>query len=745
MSAFYNFHWARKEHADCLVLVTTLARFSQQDLIDIVDQDILSGNPYPEALIVIAPADAAPAISDALKDMIDTDALIRLPAETPIVLASFDSRGQISAPAAAALQGTLELRDADFQSILHAGMFHLVSSREAVLVAPHAHHFVHPRQRHSRAFFRTANTLIQGEEIGFLALVLLPFLGDQDEKVWVDSSSIAALVYAAYALKGRLSAKTASIQIQSFLSYEGLDRLRIQDPLKELVLISATASGSLPEIVASKTKLPKSRVITLFSTTRQSSGTIVFDARESIKGLEPLMLETFEETQCPWCREGSRVITFVGDQFLADAATISAYTIVESAASSALRAVMKKYRGRDAFSLRQHKERTGHGLFVDLEHTLLAGSNRATIRKLVQRNVPASTSHILPTKGTDSEILAGIVADELRDLGLPRPEILSNEKPDKTIRDRKGVVIVAATLGSGQSFQDASRDLRKPFENLPRTYFAGVNKHSLAEYQGTLLKDLEHNNKEHKHIFCVVDAMTLPHENQYSTWTKELTFWRKVKFDLSMDAATKKVIRFVDQRIRILSRTIVGNDFFLPNTSDRPLELRPSFAFWDGDYNSETITQGDVFATIASILESRRKPSKTGQASVLAQSPFHMNVLSSENFTRFNDGVIQASLLRAAFPHELSYAHATTANHSAKISHLIVKMLEHHTDSQGEAVLEFLVALATRQMTLAKVDLQRVVAFPKNKLPSLLAAILPYIIEENPYAAKLGEDTTPPA
>ncbi|MBY5494219.1 hypothetical protein [Rhizobium leguminosarum] len=742
---FYHFHWLRKEHADCLVLVTTLAEFDRQDLIDIIDQDILSGNPYPEALIVIAPADAAPAMSDALKNMIDTDALIRLPSETAIVLAAFDSRGQITAPTSAALQGRFELRSSDFQSIVHAGTLHLVSSRQAVLVAPHAHHFVHPRRRHSRAFFRTANTLIQGEEIGFLALVLLPFLGDQDEKVWVDSSSIAALVYAAYALKGRLSAKTTSIQIQSFLSYEGLDRLRIQDPSKELVLISATASGSLPEIVASKTKLPKNRVITLFSTTRQPSGTIVFDARETIKGLEPLMLETFEDTQCPWCRDGSRVITFVGDQFLADAATISAYTIVETAASPALRAVMKKYRGKDAFSLRQHNERAGHGLFVDLEHTLLVAGNRPAIRKLVQRNVPASTSHILPTSGKDSEMLAEIVADELRDLGLPRPEILSNEMPDETTRDRKGVVIVAATLGSGRSFQDASRDLRKPFNNLPRTYFAGVNKHSLAEYQGTLLKDLEHNNKEHKHIFCVVDAMTLPHENQYSTWAKELTFWRKVKFDLSMGASPKKVNRFVDQRIRILSRNIVGNNFFLPDTSDRPLELRPSFAFWDGDYKDEIIKQGDVFATIASILESRRKPSKTGQASALVQSPFHMNVLSSENFTRFNDGIIQASMLRAAFPHELSYAHATTANHSAKISHLIVKMLEHHADSQGEAVLEFLVALATRQLTLATVDLQRVAAFPKNRLPSLLAAILPYIIEENPNATNANPQTTMPA
>ncbi|WP_064682833.1 hypothetical protein [Rhizobium bangladeshense] len=745
MSAFYHFHWAREEHADCLVLMTTLAGFVQQDFMEIVDRDLISGNPYPEALIVIVPADAASEMKNALTTMIGTQALLRLPDDTAIVLATFDDRGQIAVGASDTLQGNLKLESEDFSSIVRAGTLHLVTSREAVLEAPPGHHFVHPRRKHSRAFLRTANALIQGEEIGFLALVLLPYLGEVDEKVWVDSSSIAALVYAAYALKGRLINKISCIQIQSFLSYEGVDRLQIQDPSKELVLISASASGSLPEIVAAKTRLPESRIVTLFSTSKKPSGTVVFDARETIRGLEPLMLETFEATQCPWCRDGSRLITFVGDQFLADAAVVLPYTIVEAAASPALRAIMQKYRGNNAFGLRRHPEQAGHGLFVDLQHTLLANGNRAAISKMVQRNIPASTSHILPTESQDSERLAEIVADEISALGLPRPEILSSKSAGTATRERKGVVIVAATLGSGQSFQDASRDLRTPFRNLPRTYFAGVNKHSLAEYQGTLLKDLEHNNREHKHIFCVVDALTLPHENQFSSWDKELKFWRKVKADLPKIYDTKKVTSVIERRIRILLRNLMEDDFFLTNTAGHPLKLRPSFAFWDGTYQTDVIKQGDVFATIASILESRRKPSKAKGSPELAQSPFHLTVLSSENFTRFNDGIIQASLLRAAFPHELNYAHTTTANHSAKIGHLVLKMMERHAENQGEAVLEFLVALATRQMTLATIDLERIVSFPKNKLPKLLAAVLPYVFNDEPYAETADSETEVPA
>ncbi|NKL04192.1 hypothetical protein [Rhizobium leguminosarum] len=746
MSAFYHFHWKREEQADHLVLMTTLAEFRQQDLIDIVDQDILSGNPYPEALIIIAPADGAPAMKKTLRTMIKADALIRLPSDTPIVLVSFDARGQLAAPKSSVLQGEISLARDELNDIVRAGTHHLVTSREAVLVAPHAHHFVHPRRRHSRAFFRTANALIQGEEIGFLALVVLPYLGEHDEKIWIDSSSIASLIYAAYALRGRLAKQTLNIQVQSFSSYEGLDRLWVQDPSKELVLISATASGSLPRIVAEKTRLPEHRVVTLFSTSMEPSGTIIFDARDTTKDLEPLMLETFEEATCPWCRDGSRMITFVGDQFLTDAATVTAYTLVEAIATAMFKAVMGKYRGHSAFSLRQSRERAHHSLYVGLADTLLAGTNRIAISRLVQRHVPASTSHILATKGADSEALAEIVADEIHMLGLPRPQVMKDGKTDSETVERRGVVIVAASIGSGQSFQDASRDLRKPFVNLPRTYLAGVSKHSVAEYHGTLLKDLEHNNKEHKHTLCVVDAMNLPHPNQFPIWAKELGFWKKVRFDLvSAGRPPGKVLDFINRRMGVLSRDIAGNDFFLPNSSNQSLILRPSFAFWAGPYGDE-IKQGDVFATIASVLESCRKPSKAWQTPPLEQSPFHMNVLSSENFTRFNDGIIQACLLRAAFPHELSYAHGTTVNHSAKISHLILKMLEHHGDSQGEAILEFLVAICTRQLTLAPADLRRIASHPKNRLPALIATVLRYVADEGAsVAGNSSHENSPPA
>ncbi|MBY3182934.1 hypothetical protein HFO24_14860 [Rhizobium laguerreae] len=746
MTAFYHFHWTKEKAGDHLILVTTLPDFDEQDLITIVDEDKLSDRPYPDGLILIVPQDAAENARRSLSQMIQSSAKLRLAdASIPVALLSFDAQGTVSMSEDGPLQGEIDLSKKDFSAIIDAGISHLVDRREAVLVAPPGHHFVHPRRRHSRAFLRTANMLIQGPEIGFLALKLLAFLEHGIDRIWIDSSSIASLVYAAYALKSRLLGRFLSPRVESFSSYDGFDQLSVLDPDKELVLISATATGSLPEKVLDRTKLPAKRVITLFSTVGDVPGTSLCLTANSRAVLDPLSLQVFEETDCPWCRDGSRTVTFVGDQFLADAATVSAYTLVGTDAPKALRSIMAKYRGHKAFHLKLTENREAHALHVNLDETLLAtGPNREAIRTLVRRDVPASTTHIFAAKGGDSEAFAKIVAEEIVALGLAAPIPVSKSADETASPERRGVVVVAASIGSGQSLQDASRDLRKDFENLPRTFVAGLRKHSIADPGQVLLRNLEHNNDWPKHILRVVDDMMLPHPNQFAAWMKELDFWQKVIVDRQFARSKNGAVAQIRARMAVLSRDISDDNLFLRTSAGQPLKLRPSFAFWDEKYGNE-IAQGDVFATIASILENCRKGSKDRKMSApLAQSPFHVNVLSSENFTRFNDGIIQAALLRAAFPHELNFAGTATSTHSTKISHLIVKMMEHHRDDQGEACLEFLLALATKRLTLAANDLKRIAALPQNRLPDLMSIVLPYALGQTPKESLEESETEHP-
>ncbi|MDN5926483.1 MAG: hypothetical protein L0I29_05350, partial [Hyphomicrobiales bacterium] len=729
---FFHYRWQKNGVGNALVLVTTLPSFRIQELIRIVDDDRLGGRPYPDSLIIVVPSDAAAAARASVKKSIEAGTALRLAnALVPVIIVSFDAHGRMKMGANSTLQGLMTLAKEEFRSLRAAGIAHLAATREAVLVAPSGHHFVHPRRRHSAAFFRAANMLIQGEEIGFLSLVFLPHLHDSIKKIWVDSSSISTLVFAAYSLKSRLRRTFITPRVTSFSSYEGLEKLSIQDPESELVVISATATGSLPKQVLEQTKLPPERVVTLFSTAHQVPGTVVFDARDEIQGLDPLSMEVFEQERCPWCRNGSRTITFVGDQFLADAATVTPYTLVQTDAPKQLRDVMKRYRGKRAFSLRRDPDRDIHRLFVNLDRTLLSDGGKKAIEVVIRRHAPASTSHVLALGGAEGIALAERVADEIEGLGLRRPHIIHGTDFEKGSDDRRGVIVVAASFGSGQSFQDASRDLRDRFTDRPRTFLAGLRKHSAAEHQLTLLHDLEHNNQSLKHTMCFVDDMTLPHPNQFTAWSRELRFWNNVLLPLSMTDPKDAAIAAIESRIASISAGIGGDDLFLRTSSGDALKLRQGFAFWAGNYAEEDITQGDVFSMIAAILENCRKVPKLKQTSApLSQSPFHLNVLSSENFTRYNDGIIQAALLRASFPHELNFADVQTEKHSAKMANLIVKMLAQHGESQGEACLEFLLALATKRLTLAERDIRRIAAAPRDGLPGLLSIVLAYAVGE---------------
>jgi len=116
-------------------------------------------------------------------------------------------------------------------------------------------------------------------------------------------------------------------------------------------------------------------------------------------------------------------------------------------------------------------------------------------------------------------------------------------------------------------------------------------------------------------------------------------------------------------------------------------------------------SQADVFTTIAAILENLRSGDRVAQARRLTNTIYDRSVLSAETFTRYNDGVIQAAILRAAHPIELNYEDAPTE--SRLVADLIEHMAELAAVPQGEALSEFLLALVLRRLKLCESDMKR--------------------------------------
>ncbi|KEZ79083.1 putative phage-like protein [Salinisphaera hydrothermalis C41B8] len=67
-------------------------------------------------------------------------------------------------------------------------------------------------------------------------------------------------------------------------------------------------------------------------------------------------------------------------------------------------------------------------------------------------------------------------------------------------------------------------------------------------------------------------------------------------------------------------------------------------------------------------------------------------------FDRYSDGMIQAAILRSAKPEELRYD--LSEEMSSEMAAFLCLSLKHCDSHQGEAILEFLFAIATNRLTL---------------------------------------------
>jgi hypothetical protein len=94
--------------------------------------------------------------------------------------------------------------------------------------------------------------------------------------------------------------------------------------------------------------------------------------------------------------------------------------------------------------------------------------------------------------------------------------------------------------------------------------------------------------------------------------------------------------------------------------------------------------------------------------SSLQKAWFYSTILDPENFSRFNDGVIQASILRAARPSELDYRDHPSASREA--ARLVGRIIGYPASAGGDAAREFALALATERLRLHDDDHKRITA-----------------------------------
>jgi hypothetical protein len=280
---------------------------------------------------------------------------------------------------------------------------------------------------------------------------------------------------------------------------------------------------------------------------------------------------------------------------------------------------------------------------------------------------------------------------------------------------RAAVVVVSPILGNGFVFKQISASLRATQPKGPRLYLAlAVLTESEARLQ-ELRNDLTLNADESAYQFKAKIELPIGKIDQNIDWFEESELLKNV-----IDACADDGIEVPELLTLRSERFRQGNGLekttaFVPSFSGTSPGMSPGFLLWR---SAEAISGDDlgpgVLLTVSVFLEACRSAASKDTDTSLISGLFQQTLIAPANFTRFNDPAIQAALLRAAYKSEMNYS--SSPDLSSDVQRLVLRLMDLHDAPAGEALPEFMLALATGRLTLAKEHmdalLQRARALP---------------------------------
>lgn len=698
---------------DVLVAFCSTAEFDVRALADEVEEEIARAL-APDELIILVRHSGFEHALDAVHTSTQGEALLeRLSERTRVEMVGYDGAGSETRREALAVGGMAS--GVGIEEILRRGATSIFRRRGGFVEASRSYHFANPSGAHTDRFMRLSNILVRQAEIAFLAVSLLRRLPPNARRAYIDTPALYAVVSAINEQWRTLRDDGANIVADNFSSYFGFAEHRFTDIASSVAIISASSSGSLGSKLVTRKGFDPARILHMLYLGPKDPGPgVAIDLRFDEKanpGGYPSERRTFDAADCALCREDSTPIALKGDQFDIAGPQHPPLVIVKKDAPPKLGAAMSRLAGTGALRVS-----LGTRLFdVDPAALLTSAEYAKRLDYSLSRNVPARLAGIVLVEDAAQPLVDRVLTMLATAATVHRrSDLAALANSGTTFSDP--ILVVSAVTGSGRLLLDVSRDLRNLAPRVPIIYLVGFAKVQDPVRAGVLNRSLMQTDNPIPHVVEYADELLLPGGPTANPWRDELGFLER---NSSVGLAAE--IRTRIARLRETSRPLTA-DLLLPDPGGRTLPLREGFVFWPPALTKKgTGTQADVFFTVASVLQQLRTAPASAGAQAIRTNWMQQTILSPENFGRFNDGIIQACLLRAARPGELDYRDDAEA--SADVARLVRRILESADRPRGEAAAEFLIAIGTGRIKLCPGDRDAVLAALPGA-PQLVSSLL---------------------
>lgn len=668
-------------------------------------EEEIDANLVPDQLLLVVRGPAFEQTLSALKENPQLEsALDRLRKRTVVTLISYDENGK-EARRQTLFDATPRLR-IEFHDIRRRAITAIFNERHGFVEATSTYHFENPSGRHTDRFIRVSNILARGSEIAFIAFCVLPFVPAGSRFAYIDTPALFTVIAAIN--EQRRSFNQDSLLADNFSSYAGFENFVFDNLGDAFALISASSSGSLAkDLIHARGFDPQRVVHLLFLGEDADKQRMVCDLQVS-EGDNPdgvSRASVSREADCVACRNGSHAIKLQGDQFEFAGPQHESLLVTINDKPSGLDAMMGRLAGTGVFAVglgpntkppRQYE--------ISASGLLDAPAFLQRLDYAVRRSAPASARHIIAAD-VHSEPLAEWIKTKTASSATVVPRLSIDQYLNREITS--AVLIVATVIESGRTLLDLSRDLRSLVPDAPLSYVVGLSKSTGNTGRVALANSLKRTHNPYQYEFLAVEELVLPASSGHNAWAAEFNLLRREILPELPLGPVHSLLEARRDRLAKVSEPLT-DDLFLGNAAGRALELQPGFVFWPEDLPNKHHTQADIYFTISSVLQQLRANAGKLGKSAIRTNWFQQTLLAPGNFGRFNDDVIQASILRAALPAELNYR--DHAGDSREMGRMIARIIGAASVARGGAAAEFLLALATRRLQLRREDLDVILA-----------------------------------
>lgn len=625
-----------------------------------------------------------------------------------------------------------------YDEVIDRGIFNIISNRNLIMESSENYHFVKPSGKHSNKFIKVTNILENSSEISFLSMNLLKYTSESIDKIYVDTAGILPIAYELTLIKSRFSGSADNYSfVDTYGSYERVDDYPFRGSSNTVVIISASTSEDLKTRLKSINALNQSRIISLFTHGLNLKSDVLvslsdFQGKYTSESLSDI--RTYKAHECVLClQEKSVPLSLTKSQFLFEAPSSQVYLPLAVDSDAHLRGLIKKYKNSEALRC-FHDGLSGNtdpvpDFFIDVSSLIKDNdAYKDKVKHAICRNFTITSNYIVHCNDIGAEELALYIKNEVSLLGAEVQVVSSNKLSDLmssgdiTSDDVDGVMVVAASIQTGKSLLDISRLLRN-FNEVPITYLVGFVKYNDEASYAKLKMDLRFcKNQYGFHDFVEIEKIMLPlNEFRDTYYTKELKFWSSFSID---EPEVRNRVEYLRQ-VTSTDKKGACRKLFLASPKGEDFSLGKTFAFWNEvDSSNGFSDQAPVYFTISSILQKLRYET-SGKAPL--RRGYIIRQLDPLLFDRFNEGIIQASVIRASKPRELDYS---ASDESSKIiGTLLHRMIKFPKENFSEALPEFLLALCLNHLQIKKDHIRFLDSCDLNSLKEfpLLNIMISYI------------------